>query len=221
MKHGKDNGLGSVCLMLVGALALATPPWAAAQQAAPAAATPSTAETPQTTPKPLDELDEVVVKGGRLYDRIVKTEDQFFKLYNELNKEHDFDTNCAFVPIDPESRVEQRFCMPSFFADAKAEAIRLDQYCKSLTEKDEDGNITAEGACYTPPTAEQIFFSRREAYVDNVIKVTNSDPRLMKLASDLDKMHRERDALSHKFDEIKKNNVTVNSEKHGYRPTVR
>jgi hypothetical protein len=217
MNYGKYQGLRRACMAVMGALTLATAPWAMAQQTAPAAAQ---AAAGQATAPP-DDIDEVVVQGGRLYDRIVSAEDRFFKLYNELNKEDDFDTNCAFLPIDSESRMEQRFCMPSFFADATAERIRLDQYCKSLIEKDEDGNVLSEGACYSPPTAEQIFFSRREAYVSNVIKVIDSDPRLKKMATELDAMHRERDALSHKYDDIKKKKIATNGEKREYRPTIR
>jgi hypothetical protein len=57
--------------------------------------------------------------------------------------------------------------------------------------------------------------------VDNVIKVINSDPRLKNMAQELDAMHRERDALAHKYDDIKKKNMATNGEKRDYRPTIR
>jgi hypothetical protein len=220
MTHGKQNGLGSACLMLAGMLALVASPLASAQQVIPVAVTPAAGEA-QLEPEVIQELEEVVVEGGRLYDRIVRAEDRFFKLYNELNKEDDFDTNCAFVPIDQESRMEQRFCMPAFFADAKAEQVRLSQYCLSLTARDEEGQVLSQGACYEPPSAELIFFDRRKAYVDNVIKLIDSDPRLKDMASELDSLHRQRDTLARKYDDIKAQDVALKSQKQKYRPTVR
>jgi hypothetical protein len=219
MSHDKQNGLDGACLVLAGVLALAAIP-ATAQQTIPVAMTPSAGEA-LLEPEVIQELEEVVVEGGRLYDRIVKAEDRFFKLYNELNKEDDFDTNCAFVPIDPDSRMEQRFCMPAFFADAKAEQVRLSQYCLSLVERDEEGQVLSEGACYEPPSAELIFFDRRTAYVNNVLKLIDSDPRLKDMASELDTLHRQRDSLARKYDDIKAQDVALKSQKQKYRPTVR
>jgi Skp family chaperone for outer membrane proteins len=51
--------------------------------------------------------------------------------------------------------------------------------------------------------------------------VIDSDPRLKKMATELDAMHRERDALSHKYDDIKKKKNSANGEKREYRPTIR
>jgi hypothetical protein len=177
-----------------------------------------------TTEKPadqLDELDEVVVTGGRLYERIVTAEDKFFTLYNELNDDDDFDTNCANVPIDQDSRVEQRFCMPSFFADAKAEQVRLSQYCLSLQEKDEDGNVTSNGACYEPPSAEQLFFHRRADYVTNVVKVINSNEGLRKMYQEVEALHRERAQYENRYEQLKAAKVKEQAENNKNRPKVR
>ncbi len=219
MSHGKQNGLVGACMALAGTFALAATT-ANAQQTIPVAMTSSAGEA-QLESEMILELEEVVVEGGRLYDRIVKAEDRFFKLYNELNKEDDFDTNCAFVPIDQDSRMEQRFCMPAFFADAKAEQVRLSQYCLSLIERDEEGQVLSEGACYEPPSAELIFFDRRKAYVNNVLKIIDSDPRLKDMASELDSLHRQRDLLARKYDDIKAQDVALKGQKQKYRPTVR
>ncbi len=119
MKHDQ-NGFRSTWLMLAGVMALALPPLVAAQQqsATPAPQTPDAAKAVDANGKPLEELEEVIVQGGRLVDRIVKAEDRFFKLYNELNKDDDYRVNCTSVALDDGSRIEQRFCMPAFFADA-------------------------------------------------------------------------------------------------------
>ena len=214
---------------LMVAVALAAPDWAAAQRPTiPVADLPAVenAIVPAeiATEKPaeeLDELDEVIVTGGRLYDRIVKAEDRFFKLYNELNEDDDFDTNCANVIIDADSRIEQRFCMPSFFADAKAEQVRLSQYCLSLQEKDEEGNVTANGACYEPPSAEQLFFHRREDYVVNMLKVINSDPDLKAVAAEVEALHRERAQYENRFRQLQAIKVSEQGERNRNRPRVR
>jgi hypothetical protein len=210
-------------------LALAAPNWAAAQRPVIPVAElppPSAAVVPPAlaTEKPaeqLEELDEVIVTGGRLYDRIVKAEDKFFKLYNELNEEDDFDTNCANVIIDSDSRIEQRFCMPSFFADAKAEQVRLSQYCLSLQEKDEEGVVTSNGVCYEPPSADQLFFHRREDYVNNMLKVINSDPDLKQVAAEVEALHRERAQYENRYQELRAIRVSEQGERNRNRPRVR
>jgi hypothetical protein len=230
MKQTSKAGSG-IWLAVATTVALLASPWALAQRpvipladAPPAAAAAPAIPPAMATERPaeeLQELDEVVVTGGRLYDRIVKAEDKFFKLYNELNDDDDFDTNCANVPIDSDSRVEQRFCMPSFFADAKAEQVRLSQYCLSLQEKDEDGNVTSNGACYEPPSAEQLFFHRRNDYVNNMLKVIKSDPDLLKMYQEVEALHRERAAYEHRYDQLRAEKLAEQAEKNKNRPRVR
>jgi hypothetical protein len=215
-------------LALAMAVTTGASPWVMAQRPViPVAETPAVAPVvppAMATEKPaeqIDELEEVVVIGGRLYDRIVKAEDKLFKLYNELNEEDDFDTNCANVPIDRDSRLEQRFCMPVFFADAKAEQVRLSQYCLSLQEKDEEGVVIANGVCYEPPSAEQLFFHRRSDYVDNMLKVINSNPDLVKLAQEVEALHRERAQHENRFEQLRAIKVSERGENNRNRPSVR
>lgn len=225
----KKNPVLAACAPLAAVFALAMPGWAAAQRPViPVAETPTAAAAvlppAAATERPaeeLEELDEVIVTGGRLYDRIVKAEDRFFKLYNELNEEDDFDTNCANVPIDQDSRLEQRFCMPSFFADAKAEQVRLSQYCLSLIAKDEEGNVTAQGPCYEPPSADQLFFHRREDYVNNMLKVINSDPELKQIAAEVEALHRERAQYENRFEQLRAIKVSEQGERNRNRTRVR
>jgi hypothetical protein len=209
MNQGMHKGLAGAWLLLVSGLVLAAEP-----------VTPLAGATEKPAGE-LEELDEVVVVGGRLYDRIVKAEDKLYKLYNQLNKEDDFDINCASVPGDEGSRIETRFCMPAFFADAKAEQVRLSQYCLSLQEKDEDGNVSSNGVCYEPPAAEQLFFHRRDEYVDNMLKVVNADPDLRKMAQEVEKLHLERSAYEHRFDELRAIKVAERADKTRNKTTVR
>lgn len=227
MKISRYAGSG-LRVALAAAVALVVSPWVMAQRPViPVVENPvgePLTVTTQTTERPaeeLDVLDDVIVTGGRLYDRIVRAEDKFFKLYNELNEDDDFDTNCANVPIDQDSRLEQRFCMPSFFADAKAEQVRLSQYCLSLQEKDEDGNVTSNGACYEPPSAEQLFFHRRADYVNNVMKVIKSDPDLRKIYEEVESLHRERAQYETRYEQLRAEKLGEQAEKNRNRPRVR
>jgi hypothetical protein len=232
MDQDSRKGLGRTWLPLV-ALTLLAPSWALAQRPTiPVAEAPTPADAAAlpvaaATEKPaeeLEELDEVVVVGGRLYERIVRAEDKFFKAYNALNKEDDFDTNCANVITDADSRIESRFCMPAFFADAKAEQARLGEYCRSLRqeETDADGNVNvSQGVCYEPPSAEILFSHRRDEYIDNMLKVVNDDPDLRKMAQDVENLHRERAAYEHRFDELRAQQVADRAGRSRNRTTVR
>lgn len=225
----KNNPGLAVWAPLAAALALVAPDWAVAQRPTipvaelppPSAAVVAPGAATEKPAEELEELDEVIVTGGRLYDRIVKAEDKFFKLYNELNEDDDFDTNCANVIIDADSRIEQRFCMPSFFADAKAEQVRLSQYCLSLQEKDEEGVVTSNGACYEPPSADQLFYHRRNDYVTNMLKVIDSDPDLRQIADEVEALHRERAQYENRYNELRAIKVSEQGERNRNRPRVR
>ena len=207
MKHEDSSQRSIRWLIAAGTMVIAASTWAAEPQAMPVNVPAQTADAESGA---FVELDEVMVQGERLYDRIVKAEDQFFKLYNELNKNNDFDTHCAFLTLDTDSHIEQRVCMPSFYADAKAEQVRFNMACASQTaytepdpERNNEVEVLSRGVCYEPPNAELIFFAQREDYVKNVLKIIDSDPRLQKMAAELDAMHRERDSLSHRYDALR------------------
>lgn len=227
MNDSKHKGFAAGWLVVAGTCALLASPWAMAQRPTiPAAEAPAAPEMPTEMAEQLDELDEVQVIGGRLYDRIVKAEERFFQLYNELNTDDDFDTNCANVPIDSDSRIEQRFCMPSFFADAKAESVRLSQYCMSLRqevagEEEDSASIVSEGPCYQPPSADLIFFSRRNAYVENMLKVIRSNSSLSKMYDEVEALHRERAMMARRYDDLKAQAVADRAERPRNRTTTR
>jgi hypothetical protein len=73
--------------------------------------------------EPEMELDEILVHGKRLQQRIIEAEDEFYKLYNQINKDDDYDTNCAMLNLsaDTGSRLNSRLCMPVFVANAVAD----------------------------------------------------------------------------------------------------
>lgn len=115
-----------LCIAATGAYAAADAP-AAAQTAAPgAAAQPG---------EPLEQLREVWVRGKRLVTAIADAEDDFFKLYNQLNRNSDYDITCGSVSMRPGSLIMVRTCMPQFIVDGlrAARAVYAPNYSPVFT----------------------------------------------------------------------------------------
>jgi hypothetical protein len=116
----------SLCITLAGLSILVT----AAPMVAAAATTPSppvtkwkVADLPPGTTE-LDELDEVLVWSERAAIAIADLEDDYYKRYNKLNKDNNYDVNCTYINTDPDnpgSALRARVCIPVFVADAMQE----------------------------------------------------------------------------------------------------
>lgn len=184
-------------LVLMAALCSGMPPTAAASSITQLAAATSALQVIEE----LEELDEVVVHGTRLQDRINQAEDRFFKLYNELNKDDDFNINCAYVALDPDSRIQSRLCTPSFFVNAITETYQWAERCTGT--QDEEGNYVPPPPCYTPPDPGLVLAARSDEYARNIMSVIKSDPRLQAMAGELDDLHLERAQLSRRYQQIK------------------
>lgn len=78
------------------------------------------------------ELDEVVVHGERLRDRIIKAEDEFYKIYNQVNKDDRYDISCPYLNLssDSGSRINSRLCLPGFVADSIADYAAFKVSCE-------------------------------------------------------------------------------------------
>ncbi len=118
----------------------------------------STAAAPA---EPLMELDEVLVHGKRLQERIVEAENEFYKLFNEINKEDDYDTNCALLNLsaDTGSRLNSRLCMPVFVANAIADYTVFRRQCQppldgfdefSCLDRNDDERLSQQEASVRP-----------------------------------------------------------------------
>ena len=91
------------------------------------------AATPADVPAGLQELDEIMVRGKRLKQTIAEAEDEFFSLFNAVNKDDDYDTHCQQLNVDPESQIRSRVCMPGFVADAMAHWAASKVDCTDFT----------------------------------------------------------------------------------------
>jgi hypothetical protein len=107
----------NLCLALALSLAATA---ATAQEAAPTMPAPAAASMPAAAQpvEELEELAEIQVKGKRLLQEIAEAEDAFYKVFNQVNKDDDYDTNCADLRLESGSRITTRACIPGFVADA-------------------------------------------------------------------------------------------------------
>lgn len=160
---------------LVAMLAMAGATQAAAQAApAPVTTTGATAAAPDVAPaapqveEVLEELEEITVHGRRLRDRIIEAEDQFYKLYNQINKDDKYDTNCANVPDprNPGSAIPSRLCLPVFVAEAVADYTAWRMRCQppmegfdefSCLDRNRDERLSRQEIAARPELDAQMF----------------------------------------------------------------
>ncbi len=163
---------------------------------APLALGASAAETPLAE----ESLDEVVVSGAKLSEmmrEMVKVEDKFFKRYNELNTNDEFDTYCK-METRAGTAIRRRYCHSGY--EAKALEIQGQDYALFLQNNAAaDWNPgqpmppppTLMGA---PPTPASVTIeARRKDYQQNVREVVARNPELLPLLQ-------ERNDLGQRYD---------------------
>jgi len=138
---------GYQSLILAAVLLLAAAPALHAADAPVADAAPATDAAPAAVDPPLrgaralptvnglpdEELEEVVIRGENLLKAIADAEDAFYDLFNEVNKDDDYDTSCVYLNLDPEnatSAIRSRVCLPGFMKDAMADWAPFQARCQ-------------------------------------------------------------------------------------------
>lgn len=214
MSRREFSGSTAAMLLLATGLVSGGP---AAAQAATATRT-SLAASPVVIEQ-LQELDEVVVHGTNLRDRIVQAEDRFFKLYNELNKDRDFNVNCTYVSLEQDTRIQERLCAPSFYANAIVDTITWGERCRGT--QDSEGNYVPPPPCYTPPPPDLVLMHRSDEYARNIMAVIRTDERLQEMAGELDELHMQRHRLQRRYLELKSAEDAERAATPRYRPKIR
>jgi hypothetical protein len=142
-------GVGSVAMAALLALAMAMTTHAAEEPQPQAQEEAPRRLSPEELPiEELEELDEVFVRGGRLRDRIVRAEDEFYKLFNQINTDDRYDTSCPYLndPDDRTSRIQFRMCIPGFVAEAMADWAVYKAQCEPEFrnfDTNRDGRVSA------------------------------------------------------------------------------
>jgi hypothetical protein len=140
----------------------------------------------------VQELDEILVRGTRVRDAIAAAEDEFFLLYNSLNKDDDYSASCVFIPLG-DTQIRSHICIPGFMADALADQVYFAEQCRASAV---DG---VAAPCYTPPTPQQVLTERSRSYANNLMKVIRSDERLGRMAGNLDNLYLELASIQQQY----------------------
>ncbi|MEO8315720.1 MAG: hypothetical protein ABI645_13110, partial [Pseudomonadota bacterium] len=64
----------------------------------------------------------------------IDAEDEFYKIFNDVNKDDRYDTHCESVYLDRESRIQSRACIPGFVIDAMADWAPFKARCQPPVE---------------------------------------------------------------------------------------
>jgi hypothetical protein len=75
---------------------------------------------------PASTIDEVIVTGKslqRLQNEALRAEEAFFKAFNAVNGDHEFDVHCEYRSR-PNSRFQTRLCLAEFVATLEADDTR-------------------------------------------------------------------------------------------------
>jgi hypothetical protein len=133
-------------------------------------------------------LDEVLVVGTPLWklrQKTIKVEDSFYALYNQLNKDQDFDVHCH-IETPTDRIIKERICRVA------------------LIENAQEVEVQAMMDGHSAPPADMVAQARQADFEKHFLQVVNSDPRLRKLV-------REREALEKQYGEELKRRVANHS----------
>jgi hypothetical protein len=109
-------------------------------------------------------------------------EDRFYALYNELNKDKDFDVHCyREAPLG--TLIKRRICRVAYVEEAQAN--RGQAFVAGIRDGNPMRGLEA-------PAPESVEIARQEEFRANALKVINGDKRLLRLA-------RERVALQKRY----------------------
>jgi len=114
-------------------------------------------------------MDEVVVRGTRLYElraAVVKAEDHFNAVYNEINDLDDFDIKCSEA-TPTGTKLKMRYCR------TRLEEKSLSDEGRSFLEAVQDGAAQPRGM-----RAEMVLMAREAEYEQNMVALFRNHPEL-------------------------------------------
>jgi hypothetical protein len=129
----------------------------------------------------VQQRDEIRVRGRVQSEDIAAAEDDFFRLYNELNSNDQYDVNCGAMVLDAESMMMDRKCEPRFIdgLSRKSTGFELD-----VINTGDFGDATPSivfGGSYARrvgPQPSMLLLRKRDDYATNFNQIVNGDQRL-------------------------------------------
>jgi hypothetical protein len=128
--------------------------------------------TPGTTSLELEEVQVIGRKLVNLQRELVAVQDRFYTVYNDLNRNDDFDVFCRFE-AQTGTQVRKWKCQVAFLQDAIA--VQAQQMFLGWT------SASANSRAYVN-TPEEQWLARRDEYRENVRSVALASPELRELA---------------------------------------
>jgi hypothetical protein len=180
----------------------------------------TSSDSAQKPVEQLDELDEVWVRGKSLSEVIEVAEDDFFVLYNKLNKDSQYDVHCGRMSLNNGSMIMVRKCVPGFIVynysnglgqvsfgcnggmvSGFSEGMSYSSFASGCSIGSAYG--TSPPPSMAVPSAEQMLMAKGEAYGANIVKVVKSDPRLLEKVRSLDGLYKEMDMVQGQYVKVK------------------
>ena len=132
------------------------------------------------TQSPTELLDEVEVHSRRLSQMrhdVIKEEDRFYALFNDLNRDDDFDVHCKW-DAHTGTLIKQRICKVAYYEKAQ----------------EEESVALLNGDIVTP--ADLVALVRAPEARGKMLAVINANPELRRLI-------RKRDSLQRRYEETR------------------
>jgi glycosyltransferase A (GT-A) superfamily protein (DUF2064 family) len=136
------------------------------------------------SPEQAADLDEVVVNGAQLDQvkkELLEAEDRFFRRYNELNTDNEFDIQCQ-KEARVGTRLKKRYCRANFEEKALVEeGQETGKIFQSIQDQFRQGasNPVVQGGALVPGFA--VMEMRRPAFRLHMKEVVSSHPELIEL----------------------------------------
>jgi hypothetical protein len=181
--------------------------------AADASSGSATAASPSPSTQSVQELEAVWVQGKRLAHRIEDAEDEFFPLYNKVNKKDDFDIQCGYTYLSVDTMIMGRTCLANFLGQSYGPPVYWSAcyggfYGSSPYFYGYGRGYGMYGGCadasgYEPPSPAFILMARKDDLRRNMLKVISGDPLLLQKAAHLGDLYRELESVQTRYRTIK------------------
>jgi Secretin and TonB N terminus short domain len=122
-------------------------------------------------PLPQVEIQAQRAKLSEMRKELDRLEDQFFREYNQLNTDHQWDVHCR-TEIRTGSHVGIRICTPAFVS----EAMHLGQRPAFQGRPDQQMSVSPAA-----PVAYTLILQKTAAYQKNMIEIVRAHPELFEL----------------------------------------
>jgi hypothetical protein len=200
------RAIRDLCLSLAAMLpiAMAAGTCSAATTQPTAAAAPTPAPAAAQADEKLQQLEQIWAHGKRLAHRIEDAEDEFFPLYNKVNKNDDYDIKCGYAYLSADTMIMGRACVAGFLGKDYGPPPVSSGSCYGTYYY--GGYYTTAGCDYggfEPLSIAFIVMAKSEDMRKNMTRVITNDPVLLEKAAHLGDLYLELSSIQNRFRTVK------------------